>query len=328
MPFPEAVRGAAGLAPMAGVTSLPFRMLAREMGCAWAVTEMVSAKGYCFSGKKLRAMREILEHEGESGILGLQLFGREPEYLARAAAELTEDGYDFIDINMGCPAPKIVSNGEGSALMREPVLVGNIVEAVVEATRLPVTVKMRAGWDEETVNAPEIARICEASGARAVCVHPRTKTMQYSGHADWDIIAKTVAAVRIPVIGNGDIRSGEDALSMLRETGCHAVSVGRGAMGNPWIFAEISAAMEGKPYTPPSAAERIETAMRHVELHTALRGEGALPEMRSHIAWYLKGAKNASRVRAEINALSSKERVLSRLRECMAQCGEEESPKR
>ena len=300
----------ASLAPMAGVTGLPFRILAREMGAALCVTEMVSAKGLCYAGRDIPAVKALLDHEGETGTLGLQLFGHEEEYLVRAAKMLENEGFAFIDINMGCPAKKIVGNGEGSALMKQPLLVGKLVSALVKATRLPVTVKMRSGWDEAHINAPEIAKICEDAGASAVTVHARTREMQYGGCADREVISKVVSSVKIPVIGNGDIKCGEDALSMKRETGCRHVMVGRAAMGNPWIFREILCAEKGEPFAPPDITERVHTALRHMELLSAQKGEHtAIPEMRAHVAWYIKGEKGASRLRDEINHLTSAQQM-------------------
>ena len=240
------------------------------------------------------------------GATGLQLFGREPEYVARAARELESEGFAFIDLNFGCPAPKIVGNGEGSALMREPKLLGEVVRAAVRATKLPVTAKIRAGWDASSVNAAEVARICEGEGARAVAVHARTRDQFYAGHADWRVIAEVVRAVDIPVLGNGDVRTGADARRMLEETGCAHVMVGRAAQGDPWVFAEIRAALEGKPWTPPTLQERMRTALRHLDMALTLYGEkkGVL-EMRKHVAWYITGVPGAARLRERVNALSN-----------------------
>ena len=246
----------AGLAPMAGVTDAAMRLLCHESGAAWAVSEMLSAKGWIYSGGKNQATRELLTRLPGEGIAGLQLFGREPELMARAAQELESAGFEFIDLNFGCPAPKITGNGEGSALMREPERIGEIVSAVSKATRLPVTAKIRAGWDETCINAPEVARICESSGAQAIAVHARTRMQQYSGRADWSIIKKVKKSVSVPVLGNGDVRSGADAVNMIAQTGCDGVIVGRAAQGNPWIFAEIRAFLTGEAYAPPAARAR------------------------------------------------------------------------
>lgn len=306
----------AGLAPMAGVTDAAMRLLCHETGAAWAVSEMLSAKGWIYSGGKNQATRELLTRLPGEGIAGLQLFGREPEILARAAAELESAGFEFIDLNFGCPAPKITGNGEGSALMREPELIGKIVSAVANATHLPVTAKIRAGWDETCVNAPEVARICESSGARAIAVHARTRMQQYSGCADWSIIERVKKSVSVPVLGNGDVRSGADAVNMIAQTGCDGVIVGRAAQGNPWIFAEIRAFLNGEAYTPPTPRERVDMALRHFDLETELHGaKKGLLEMRKHIAWYVSGIPGAAKFRDSINLLVDADAVKDALRE-------------
>ena len=305
----------AGLAPMAGVTDAAMRLLCHEQGAAWAVSEMLSAKGWIFSKGKNRNALDLLSRLPGEGIAGLQLFGSEPEYMAAAARDLEDWGFDFIDINFGCPAPKITGNGEGSAMMKDPAGIAAVVRATAEATRLPVTVKIRAGWDEDSINAPEIARICEANGAKAVAVHARTRMQQYAGRADWSIIRRVKQAVTVPVFGNGDVRSGADAVRMMEETGCDAVIVGRAAQGNPWIFREIAAAMRGETVAPPTPAERAEMALRHFEIEVSLFGKkrGVL-EMRKHIAWYVHGMKGASRFRDSINLMQSAEQVADALR--------------
>lgn len=306
----------AGLAPMAGVTDAAMRLLCHETGAAWAVSEMLSAKGWIYSGGKNQATRELLTRLPGEGIAGLQLFGREPEILARAAAELESAGFEFIDLNFGCPAPKITGNGEGSALMREPELIGRIVSAVANATHLPVTAKIRAGWDETCVNAPEVARICESSGAWAIAVHARTRMQQYSGCADWSIIERVKKSVSVPVLGNGDVRSGADAVNMIAQTGCDGVIVGRAAQGNPWIFAEIRAFLNGEAYTPPTPRERVDMALRHFDLETELHGaKKGLLEMRKHIAWYVSGIPGAAKFRDSINLLVDADAVKDALRE-------------
>lgn len=305
----------AGLAPMAGVTDAAMRLLCHETGAAWAVSEMLSAKGWIYSGGKNQATRELLTRLPGEGVAGLQLFGREPEILARAAAELESAGFEFIDLNFGCPAPKITGNGEGSALMREPELIGRIVSAVANATHLPVTAKIRAGWDETCVNAPEVARICESSGARAIAVHARTRMQQYSGCADWSIIERVKKSVSVPVLGNGDVRSGADAVNMIAQTGCDGVIVGRAAQGNPWIFAEIRAFLNGEAYTPPTTRERVDMALRHFDLETELHGaKKGLLEMRKHIAWYVSGIPGAAKFRDSINLLIDADAVKDALR--------------
>lgn len=310
LPWQQGAPPGAGLSPMAGATDAAMRLLCFEQGAAWAVSEMLSAKGWICSRGKNRNARELLVRFPGEGVTGLQLFGREPDYIAAAARELEGEGFAFIDLNFGCPAPKIVQNGEGSALMREPELLGEIVRAAVRATRLPVTVKIRAGWDAQSVNAVEIARICEGEGAAAVAVHARTRDQFYAGRADWRVIEQVARAVRIPVIGNGDVRSGEDAARMLAQTGCARVLVGRAAMGNPWVFSQIRAALAGRNYAPPTPRERMRTALRHMEMALEIYGEkkGVL-EMRKHVAWYISGVPGAARLREGVNALSDPQQV-------------------
>lgn len=291
----------AALAPMAGVTDMPMRILCYEQGAAWAVTEMISAKGYLYAPENARAITELLRRDEHEGTLGLQLFGREPQTMAEAAARLSEQGFAFIDINMGCPAHRIVGNGEGSALMKEPDLAGEIIAATAKASAVPVTVKMRSGWDEEHINAVELAIIAQQAGASALTVHPRTRVQQYAGHSDWSIIRAVKESVSIPVIGNGDVRNADDYEQMIQETGCDAVAIGRGAQGNPWIFAEIRARLEGKTFQKPHFQERIDTALRHTRMQAAYIGErGALREMRKHIGWYLHGLPEAARIRMQL----------------------------
>jgi len=306
----------AGLAPMAGVTDAAMRLLCHEQGAAWAVSEMLSAKGWVFSGGRNRNAQDILARLPGEGPAGLQLFGSDPAYIAEAARRLENAGFQFFDLNFGCPAPKITGNGEGSAMMRDPVRLGAVVRALSEATSLPVTVKIRAGWDSGSINAPEVARICEDNGAKAVAVHARTRDQQYAGKADWRIIRDVKRAVSVPVFGNGDVRGGADALRMLDETGCDAVIVGRAAQGNPWIFREIAAAMQGEKVPPPTPEERMEMAVRHFQLEAQLYGEKlAVLQMRKHIAWYVHGMKGASRFRERINQMNSAEEVLAALRD-------------
>ena len=305
----------AGLAPMAGVTDAAMRLLCHEQGAVWAVSEMLSAKGWVFSGGRNRNAQDILARLPGEGSAGLQLFGSDPEYIAEAGRRLRNAGFEFFDLNFGCPAPKITGNGEGSAMMRDPVRIGAVVRALSEATPLPVTVKIRSGWDGKSINAPEVARICEDNGARAVAVHARTRDQQYAGKADWRIIRDVKRAVSVPVFGNGDVRSGADALRMMDETGCDAVIVGRAAQGNPWIFREIAAVMRGKAAPPPTPQERVQMAARHFQLEAQLYGEKlAVLQMRKHIAWYVHGMKDASRFRESINQLNSAEAVLAALK--------------
>lgn len=299
---------------MAGVTDAAMRLLCHEQGAVWAVSEMLSAKGWVFSGGRNRNAQDILARLPGEGTAGLQLFGSEPEYVAEAAHRLEGAGFQFFDLNFGCPAPKITGNGEGSAMMREPKKLGAVVRALAEATSLPVTVKLRAGWDGGSVNAPEIARICEDNGAQAIAVHARTREQQYAGKADWRVIRDVKRAVSVPVFGNGDVRGGADALRMLEQTGCDAVIVGRAAQGNPWIFREIAAALRGEEAPPPTPSERVEMAARHFQLEAQLYGEKlAVLQMRKHIAWYVHGMKGASRFRERINQMNSAEAVLAAL---------------
>lgn len=304
----------AALAPMAGVSDAAMRLLCHEQGAAWSVSEMLSAKGWIYSGGKNHNARELLMHLGGEGIAALQLFGSDPGIMAEAAQDLASAGFDFFDLNFGCPAPKITGNGEGSALMREPEQIGRIVRAMVDAVRQPVTVKIRAGWDADSVNAVEVAQICEQAGAAAIAVHGRTRMQQYAGRADWNVIREVKRRVSVPVFGNGDVRSGADALRMLEETGCDAVLVARAAEGNPWIFAEIRAALAGEAYLPPTPRQRVETALRHFELEEQLHGQrGGMLEMRKHIAWYISGMRGAARFRERINSLESADAVKAAL---------------
>lgn len=306
----------AGLAPMAGVTDAAMRLLCHEQGAAWAVSEMLSAKGWIFSKGKNRNANALLTRLPGEDVAGLQLFGSEPEYMAQAAQDLENRGFQFIDINFGCPAPKITGNGEGSAMMKDPARIGAVVRAVTDSTHLPVTVKIRSGWDEQSINAPEVARICEDSGAQAVAVHARTRMQQYAGKADWRVIRAVKRAVSVPVFGNGDVRSGLDAVQMMDETGCDGVIVGRAAQGNPWIFREIAAAFRHETAVPPTPQERVEMAMRHYQLEVNLHGAHcAMLEMRKHIAWYVYGMRGASRFREKINTMERVEQVLDALQE-------------
>ena len=303
------------LGPMAGVTDCVMRFLCGEQGCSWTVSEMLSAKGYVYSPQS-RAHTDLLRLIDGEAPCALQLFGSDEYYVSEAAKRLEERPFAFFDFNMGCPARKIVSGGEGSALMREPLKAGRILNALVKAVKKPVTVKIRSGWDKDSINAVEIARIAEDSGVAAITVHARTRDSFYSGTADRSIISQVKQAVKIPVIGNGDIFSGEDAVSMLKETGCDAVMAARGAQGNPWLFKEIQCALSGKSYTPPTVADRVLAALRHFDMECALMGEYyAVPEMRKHIAWYLRGAPGSSRLRAEVNTLTSRGEVAAKLYE-------------
>jgi nifR3 family TIM-barrel protein len=306
------------LAPMAGVTDMPFRILCREQGCGLVYTEMVSAKGMHYNDEKSAKLTEISEIERPASV---QIFGSDPEIMEGITRKLDFSDASIIDINMGCPTPKITKNGEGSALMLKPRLVGDIVKSVSQATHKPVTVKIRKGWDESSVNAVEIARIAEENGAKAIAVHGRTREQLYSGSADWEIIARVKEAVSVPVIGNGDVRSPGDAERMLRQTGCDAVMVGRGAQGNPWIFRRILTYLENGALTPePSNIEKIDMIIRHMKMLVELKGEhtGVL-EMRKHIAWYIKGMRNSTYVKEKVFKLYDVDEIVQLLLEYLLQ---------
>lgn len=300
------------LAPMAGVTDLPYRLLCKEQGCGYMVTEMVSAKAVLYNNKNTDLLMLTKEEEAP---VALQLFGSDPEIMADIADRLSDRGFAGFDINMGCPVPKVVNNHEGSALMKEPLLAGRIVEAMSKRVKCPVTVKFRKGFDENNVNAVEFAHIMEESGAAAVTVHGRTREQFYSGKADWDIIRQVVDRVKIPVFGNGDIFSGEDAKNMLAQTGCQGIAVGRGAKGNPWIFREINAVMEGKEIPPPpTVKERKEMIVRHAKLMVEYKPEFMVVlEMRKHVSWYTTGLHNCAALRDEVNHTESLEELFELL---------------
>lgn len=291
------------LAPMAGVCDLPFRLLCKEKGAAMVCTEMVSAKAIYYNNKNTKELLTIDKNEGP---VSLQLFGSEPKLMAEMAKRIEEIPFDILDFNMGCPVPKVVNNGEGSALMKNPVLAGYIIEAMANAISKPVTVKIRAGFDAEHINAVEIAKIAENSGAAAITVHARTREQYYSGKADREIIRLVKEAVTIPVIGNGDIDCYESAKHMLEYTGCDGVAIGRGAEGNPWIFEELNAKYAGLDYNKPSLEEVKEMIMRHARMLIDYKGEYiGIREMRKHAAWYTAGFKGASKLRGCLNEASS-----------------------
>ena len=296
------------LAPMAGVTDLAFRTICAELGAAVTVTEMVSSRALIYQDKKSRS----LLHKTPLGVCGAQIFGNDPSVMADGAAlALEASGADFIDINMGCPMPKIANNGDGSALMKDPEKAARIVEAVVKAVPVPVTVKMRKGWDKSSCNAPELAAMLEQAGASAIAVHGRTKTMLYSGVADWDCIRAVKEAVKIPVIANGDIFSAEDCLKILQFTGADMAIIGRGCFGNPWLFQQCAAALAGEPIPPlPPLAQRCDLAVRQIQLACADKGEHiAILEARRHYAWYLKGVPHANYYKDQIVRMNTMEDV-------------------
>ena len=304
------------LSPMAGVTDLPFRLICKEQNCGMLYTEMINGKALCYDDENTKKMLKI---EDEEHPVAVQIFGSDPEFMGRAAEIMNAYPNEILDINMGCPAPKVVKNGDGSALMRNPKLAEEVLKSVVKNSTKPVTLKIRKGWDDNSVNAVEMAKIAEASGISALAIHGRTREQYYSGKADWDIITEIKNAINIPVIGNGDVFTVEDARNMLDKTGCDAIMIGRGAQGNPWIFKRINHYMEtGEILPEPTLEEKINTAVKHLNLAVREHGEYvAVREMRKHIAWYLKGLKGSAKVRDEINKITSYEGVVSRLNEYM-----------
>lgn len=296
------------LAPMAGVTDLPFRLLCREMGAGMVCMEMVSAKAIYYNNKNTE---ELLAVHPKECPASLQLFGSDPEIVAEMAARIEERPFSVLDFNMGCPVPKVVNNGEGSALMKNPKLAEKLLAALVKAVKKPVTVKIRKGFDDRCVNAVEIARIAENCGVAAVAVHGRTRSQYYSGRADWEIIRQVKEAVKIPVIGNGDVDSPWAAKAMLESTGCDGVMIGRAAQGNPWIFRETVGFLEDGSLLPgPDKAEKRELVLRHADLQREVKGEyTAVREMRKHLAWYTSGMPHSARFRGMINSIETFEEL-------------------
>ena len=302
------------LAPMAGVTDLPFRLLCKEQGAGLLCMEMVSAKAILYKNKNTE---ELLTIDPRENPVSLQLFGSDPDIISEIAKQIEDRPFDILDINMGCPVPKVVNNGDGSALMKNPVLAGEIIEKTVRAIQKPVTVKIRKGFDDDHVNAVEMAHIAEESGAAAVAVHGRTREQFYSGKADWDIIRQVKERVSIPVIGNGDLLTAEDVIAMERQTGCDGFMIARGAEGNPWIFRQILHYFEtGEQLPKPDFSEMTEMLLRHAKMQLEFKGEyTGIREIRKHAAWYTAGYKNSSRLRGRINEVENYEQLEALFRE-------------
>ncbi len=297
------------LAPMAGVTDLAFRILCKEMGADLVVSEMVSSKGMYYKDPGTKTLLQVNPKERP---IAIQIFGSDPQIMANVVEEYLNprEDIDIIDINMGCPAPKIVKNGDGSALMKDPQLAREVLREVVKVSKKPVTLKMRMGWDHDSINGIDIAKIAEEEKISAITVHARTRDMFYSGKADWDFIRKVKESVDIPVIGNGDIFEPEDGVKMFELTNCDAIAIGRGAQGNPWIFRRIINLMDGKEDIPPSNEEVINMCIRHLNLVCAVKGERVgVREMRKHAAWYLKGLRNSNEIKNLIYTIDNKEEI-------------------
>ena len=292
------------LAPMAGICDLPFRLLCKEQGCDIVYTEMISAKGMYYNNKNTEPL--LMTDDREKPV-GVQIFGSEPRLMAEQAKRIEDRGFAFIDVNMGCPVPKIVNNGDGSALMKNPALIGDIVSEMVNMCSLPITIKIRAGFNDDSINAPEIARIAESAGVSAIAVHARTREQYYHGKADWKIIKAVKESVKVPVIGNGDVASGEDVIRIKKETGCDSVMIGRAAKGNPWLFSDIKEYLKsGNHMVRPTANEICDMMFRHAKLMIEYKGEfTGIHEMRKHVAWYTQGMPNSAKLRADINSVET-----------------------
>jgi len=306
------IEGIVSLGPMAGVTDLPFRLICKKMGCGLLYTEMVSAKAMHYNDKKTYKLMEIDEREKP---VAVQVFGHEPDILAEAVEKINDLDFAFVDLNVGCPAPKVVKNGDGSALMKTPYLLEEILKAMVKASKKPVTIKIRKGWDNTCLNAVDIAKLAESCGVSAVAVHGRTRAQFYAGEADWNVIRDVKNAVSIPVIGNGDVVDIESAIAIKEHTNCDGIMVARGAQGNPWLIRDINHYFKtGEKLAPPTINEKIDTALEHFDLLVNVKGDhvGVL-EMRKHAAWYLKGVKNSAPIRNEINRLTDRKEIEKRL---------------
>ncbi len=297
------------LAPMAGVTDRAYRIICKEMGAGLVFTEMVSSKGLYYEDEKTKELTSIAEKERP---VAIQIFGSDPSIMSEVVKKYINprDDIDILDINMGCPAPKIVKNGDGAALLKNPPLIKKILKEVVKASTKPVTIKIRTGWDINNINGMEIAKMAEEEGVSAITVHGRTRDMFYSGKANWEYIGKIKNSVNIPVIGNGDIFEPIDAVNMMEYTGCDGVAIGRGAMGNPWIFKRINLLIEGKDDVKPSNIDRINMAIKHLNMVCDIKGEKTgIREMRKHIAWYLKGMRDSNKIKNVINSVESKQEI-------------------
>lgn len=318
----KAAKNGALLAPLAGISNLPFRLIARALGCPLAYTEMISANGLV---RKTAKTYEYLKTVSDDRPLGAQIFGADPQIMAKAARIVADTGVDLIDINMGCPVRKVIKVGAGAVLMKDPELVARIVEAVKKAVNIPVTVKIRSGWSLSSINAVEIARIAQECGADAITVHARTADQGYSGHADWKIIVDVKKAVKIPIVGNGDIRQPQDAVRMLKETSCDAVMVGRGALGNPWIFKGIAGILAGSEVNYlPSLGQRLEMIENHWKMESQFLGSKlAGKSFRKHILWYTKGLENSHHFREIAGRLKDEDNLISELNEYFRSLGQD-----